>query len=117
MGTRQVVSSAAKQVVSPKGSSTGELKFRQYEDLFCELKPNNKELFIRLCRCGLKKKDILFKENELEIGVISEVVGENKLRFLLHFTNTSEKQIENIKIESSAGDSYSSTLDYAIENK
>lgn len=39
------------------------LKYNNYEDLYIELKPINKELFIRLCRCGLKKKDILLKEN------------------------------------------------------
>lgn len=74
-------------------NSDTKLRFNNYEDLFSELKPNNKELFIRLCRCALKKKDILLKENELEIGIITEVISENKLKFILHFTNTSEKQV------------------------
>jgi hypothetical protein len=73
--------------------SDNKLRFSNYEDLYEELKPNNKELFIRLCRCGLKRKDILLKENELEIGIITEVISESKLKFMLHFTNTSEKQV------------------------
>lgn len=44
-------------------NSEKKLRFNNYEDFFLELKPKNKELFIRLCRCALKKKDILFKEN------------------------------------------------------
>jgi hypothetical protein len=50
-------------------------------------------MFIRLCRCGLKKKDILLKDNEVEVGIISEIVSEQSLKFILHFTNTSEKQV------------------------
>ena len=74
-------------------SSDSRLRFNNYEDLWSELRPASKELFVRLCRCGLKKKDILFKENELEVGIISEVVSEERVKFMLHFTNTSEKQL------------------------
>lgn len=74
-------------------------------------------MFIRLCRCGLKKKDILLKDNEVEVGIISELVSEQSLKFILHFTNTSEKQVENLKVDYSLPHSYLSTLDYQIDNK
>ena len=53
----------------------------------------------------------------MEIGIITEVIAENKLKFLLHFTNTSEKQVENLKIEYNITQSYVSTLDYHVENR
>lgn len=80
-----------------------------------ELKPVSKESFLRLCRSAFKKKDILFKENEVEIGVISETITDNKVSFLLHLTNVAERQIENIKIEPLlAQGSFISTLQYEM---
>ena len=104
------------QDMVPFTSST-KLRFNNYEDLWSELRPANKELFVRLCRCGLKRKDILFKENELEVGVISEVVSEERVKFMLHFTNTSEKQLENIRVEHYTPQSYVSTLTYDLDNR
>jgi hypothetical protein len=72
--SEQFVKSRAMQMQSPGKITTNDvqvfsndkrLRFNNYEDLYLELRPNNKELFIRLCRCGLKKKDILLKDNEV----------------------------------------------------
>ena len=37
---------------------------------------DSRELFLRFSRCSLKKKDLLMKENELEIGLITEKITE-----------------------------------------
>ena len=80
-----------------------------------ELKPFSKESFLRLCRSSFKKKDILFKENEFEIGVISENLSDNKVSFLLHLTNIAEKQVENIRIEPLLTQgSFADTLQYEL---
>jgi hypothetical protein len=44
-------------------------------------------------------------------------MDENKVRFALHFTNTSEKQIENLKIENQQPLSFISSLTYQFDNR
>lgn len=45
--------------------------FKKYEALRNQIFSTEKELFLRFCRCCLKKKDLLLKENGFEIGIIS----------------------------------------------
>lgn len=56
-----------------------------------------RESYIRFCRSCLKNKELLYKENELEIGVISERLSSSKLRLLLHYTNNADVPLKDFK--------------------
>jgi hypothetical protein len=69
-------------------------EYNQYLDLF------NKEFILRFKRACLREKELLSKSNGLEIGVITEFVTPNELRFYLHFSNVSDQQpITNLKLK------------------
>lgn len=86
---------------SPKNKSptSFNFKFKKYETLRNKLWNKNKEEWYRLTRCALKKKDILFKENEFEIGIIFNEIGSNYFEAILFFTNMSDYQMENFNLE------------------
>lgn len=56
---------------------TIEYNFKKYERLRNQYFKNDKERYLRFCRCCLKRKDLLIKEGELEVGLISEVLSNN----------------------------------------
>ena len=59
-----------------------------------------KEFKIRFKRACLKNKELLYKSNGLEIGVISEFFAPNVIKILIHITNSSDNGINDIIVKS-----------------
>lgn len=56
-----------------------------------------RDCYLRFCRSCLKNKELLYKENELEVGVISERMSASKLRLVLHYTNNADAPLRDFK--------------------
>lgn len=66
----------------------------QYYTFFVQ---NSKELRIRFCKAALKSKELLFKSNQLEVGVIWNRVDSNKIKGIFHYTNNSMSDLQQFR--------------------
>lgn len=59
----------------------------------------SREFKVKYKRSCFKKKELLYKQNNIEIGVITEVTSSNTLSVTLFLTNYGTKNINNIRLK------------------
>ena len=59
----------------------------------------SREFRVRFKRSCLKKKELLYKLNNIEVGVISELKAEDEVSVAVFLTNYGSKDIQGIKLK------------------
>ena len=59
----------------------------------------SKEFRVKYKRSCFKKKELLYKQNNIEIGVITEVTSFNTISCTMFLTNYGTKSINNIRLK------------------
>ena len=67
------------------------------EDYHLFFVENPREFRLRFCRSALRAKELLFKSNDIEVGVIWSHTGDNKVKGSLHYSNTSHTAFMDFK--------------------